>query len=213
MRILGESTFSATRNNFLTMTAGAIYTTDATVYARPEVFYNGPVSVPDDPYAVGWNGSTEVPTKNAVYDKIEAMPTTLAVMFHSDSGSSVTLTDQTNAAAFLAGSNRNIWKADLARHREVRITARVNTASASANSPRLIARYKTVASGFSTTVGDYVDIGTSEVSASLSALGVISSSWIDLAAAAQADVFLTIVQAGGDGAADPRYGMLGLEFR
>jgi len=29
------------------------------------------LSVPDDPYAAGWDGKTEVPTKNAVYDKME----------------------------------------------------------------------------------------------------------------------------------------------
>lgn len=31
----------------------------------------GNLAVPDDAYAVGWNGSANVPTKNAVYDKIE----------------------------------------------------------------------------------------------------------------------------------------------
>jgi len=31
------------------------------------------VTVTDDAYAAGWNGSTAVPTKNAVYDKIEAL--------------------------------------------------------------------------------------------------------------------------------------------
>lgn len=31
------------------------------------------VTVNDDAYAVGWNGSTNVPTKNAVYDKIELL--------------------------------------------------------------------------------------------------------------------------------------------
>jgi hypothetical protein len=31
------------------------------------------LSVGDDAYGVGWNGSTNVPTKNAVYDKIESM--------------------------------------------------------------------------------------------------------------------------------------------
>lgn len=31
------------------------------------------VTVTDDPYGAGWNGSTAVPTKNAVYDKIESM--------------------------------------------------------------------------------------------------------------------------------------------
>ena len=37
------------------------------------VTVNGNVSVTDDPYGVGWNGSTDVPTKNAIYDKIETL--------------------------------------------------------------------------------------------------------------------------------------------
>lgn len=32
------------------------------------------VSVPDEAYGSGWNGSLEVPTKNSVYDKIETLP-------------------------------------------------------------------------------------------------------------------------------------------
>jgi hypothetical protein len=35
--------------------------------------YTGDISVPDEVYGVGWNGSLEAPTKNAVYDKIEAV--------------------------------------------------------------------------------------------------------------------------------------------
>lgn len=31
------------------------------------------ISVPDEAYGSGWNGSVEVPTKNAIYDKIETM--------------------------------------------------------------------------------------------------------------------------------------------
>lgn len=31
------------------------------------------VKVPDEAYGTGWNGNTEVPTKNAVYDKIESL--------------------------------------------------------------------------------------------------------------------------------------------
>ncbi len=34
---------------------------------------NGNISVPDQAYGAGWNGSLEVPTKNAIYDKIETM--------------------------------------------------------------------------------------------------------------------------------------------
>jgi hypothetical protein len=35
------------------------------------------ISVPDEAYGTGWNGSLEVPTKNAVYDKIETKQDTL----------------------------------------------------------------------------------------------------------------------------------------
>lgn len=34
----------------------------------------GALTVADQVYGVGWNGSLEVPTKNAVYDKIETLP-------------------------------------------------------------------------------------------------------------------------------------------
>ena len=33
----------------------------------------GALTVPADPYAIGWNGNNTVPTKNDVYDKIEAL--------------------------------------------------------------------------------------------------------------------------------------------
>lgn len=33
----------------------------------------GDLSVPDEAYGVGWNGSAEAPTKNAIYDKIETI--------------------------------------------------------------------------------------------------------------------------------------------
>jgi hypothetical protein len=36
--------------------------------------FTGDISVPDEAYGVGWNGSLEVPTKNAVYDKIQSIP-------------------------------------------------------------------------------------------------------------------------------------------
>lgn len=35
----------------------------------------GDLVVPDEAYGSGWNGSTEVPTKNALYDKIETLST------------------------------------------------------------------------------------------------------------------------------------------
>lgn len=47
-------------------------------------------SVPDEVYGVSWNGSMEVPTKNALYDKIETI-----------SGGGASATDYTNS--FLLG--------------------------------------------------------------------------------------------------------------
>ena len=35
--------------------------------------FTNDVTVPDEAYGVGWNGSLEVPTKNALYDKIETL--------------------------------------------------------------------------------------------------------------------------------------------
>lgn len=48
---------------------------NATAYALLSgATFSGSVAVPDDPYdATGWNGSTNVPTKNAVRDKIESL--------------------------------------------------------------------------------------------------------------------------------------------
>lgn len=36
------------------------------------------ISVPDEAYGSGWNGSVEVPTKNAIYDKVETITPTTA---------------------------------------------------------------------------------------------------------------------------------------
>jgi len=35
--------------------------------------FSGDISVPDEAYGVGWDASVEVPTKNAIYDKIETL--------------------------------------------------------------------------------------------------------------------------------------------
>jgi len=41
--------------------------------ANGTVIVSGDVTVTDEAYGAGWNGSLEVPTKNAVYDKIETI--------------------------------------------------------------------------------------------------------------------------------------------
>jgi len=46
---------------------------DANIIPEAGGTFTGDISVPDEVYGVGWNGSVEVPTKNAIYDKIETL--------------------------------------------------------------------------------------------------------------------------------------------
>jgi hypothetical protein len=46
---------------------------DLTFDTATNTLATGIVTVTDDAYAASWNGSTAVPTKNAVYDKIETL--------------------------------------------------------------------------------------------------------------------------------------------
>lgn len=60
---------------------------------------NGSLTVADDAYASGWNGSTQVPTKNALYDKIE----TLASLSGSETLTNKTLTSPTINGGTITG--------------------------------------------------------------------------------------------------------------
>ena len=55
---------------------------------------NGDIEVPDEAYGAGWNGSLEVPTKNALYDKIETL----------GGGSGITRTVVTTAGSITMGA-------------------------------------------------------------------------------------------------------------
>jgi len=130
--------------------------------------------------------------------------------FYGDTATNLQLTNQANAENFLAAVSRDITVLDLTTYTQCRLVTRVQTNSASANNPRLRLRYHTA---FSTTVTDYVDIGTSEVATSLASTGLADSGWINLATGAKADVYVTVTQLGGDGAADPVIGFINAYFR
>ncbi len=61
--------------------------------------------------------------------------------------------------------------------------------------------------------GDYADIGTSSAELSLTGTGARDTGWIDLVAGAKADVWVTLTELGGDGAADPAFGSLHVLFK
>ena len=126
----------------------------------------------------------------------------------ASAGAGVTLSNVTAAAQFLGGSNRNVQQIDLTHFTHVRLTVRVTTAATAGT--KLTASYHTA---FSTTLTDFVDIGTSAVETAIDATGITTSTWIALAAGAKADVFTTIKQSGGDGATDPVLASLTLQFK
>jgi hypothetical protein len=121
-----------------------------------------------------------------------------------------TWTNMPLAATFLSGSHRHILKVDLTNFTQVRlIVNKQGTAGAAAS--KLILRYRTA---FSTTVGDYSDIGTSEVNVAVNVQNTVQvSNWINITANAKADVFVCLVGSGGDGALDPVFGNIIAQFK
>ena len=100
--ITGDSVFSIAKN-------GNISTT-------------GNVSVADEAYGAGWNSSTQVPTKNAIYDKIETVGTASAIssagglIFVNHGGTAGTSRPSVSGAVIWIGtveptnaSNGDIW--------------------------------------------------------------------------------------------------------
>lgn len=122
----------------------------------------------------------------------------------------VTWTNMPLAATFWNGSHRHVLKADLSSYTQARLVVnKQGTAGAAAS--KLILRYRTT---FSATVGDYSDIGTSEVSVAVNVQNsCLASNWINLAAGAIADVFIAVVGSGGDGALDPIFGSIVAQFK
>lgn len=122
----------------------------------------------------------------------------------------VTWTNMPLAATFFNGSHRFALKADLTGLTECRLVVnKQGTAGAAAS--KIILLYRTA---FDATVGNWVQIGTSEVSCAINVQNtVVVSSWIALATLAKADVFVTISGSGGDGAADPVFGNIVAQFR
>jgi len=135
----------------------------------------------------------------------------LSVAIHSDASANITLTNQVSTVQFLANSNRNITRVDLTGFTQIRLVARVITGSASVNSPKIYLRYAT---SFSTNTASYLQLGESaEVEASLVTAGMADSGWVNIAPGAIGDIFLTCLQSGGDGVADPALGMVNVQMR
>lgn len=67
------------------------------------------LSVNDDAYGAGWNGSTNVPTKNAVYDKIESLSSGGGGDVYTSSNNVFTGTNTFSAPTVFGGQTRTNW--------------------------------------------------------------------------------------------------------
>lgn len=127
----------------------------------------------------------------------------MTITLHSNATANITLTNQPNSEQFLSNSNRNIWLVDFTGYDSVKISFRTITGSASANSPRIKLEYATT---FGANTTDYSPIGTgaTEVSAAISTTNDLTNSgWVALTAAAKGEVYIALMQDGGDGVEDP----------
>lgn len=121
-----------------------------------------------------------------------------------------TWTNMPSAISFYDGSNAFITAADLTNFTQVRLLInKLGTAGAAGSI--IILRYNT---SYTQNANLWSTIGTTSVQ-----LGVnntnqfLETAWIDLVAGAKADVFIALMGSGGDGAADPIFGMITAEFR
>jgi hypothetical protein len=98
------------RMQFVSHSAANAYEVEAWINQDGSAVFTGDVSVPDEAYGIGWDGSLEVPTKNAIYDKIQTLGgggatnlsqslTSTTVAVNSDTGTDITIAsaDATNA--------------------------------------------------------------------------------------------------------------------
>ncbi len=122
-------------------------------------------------------------------------------------------TNMPAALSFLFSSatvGKEIQKADLTNYTQCRLLVnKQGTAGAAAS--KLILRYRTA---FNQVVANYSDIGASEVSVAVNVTNsYLDTGWINLVAGAKADVFVSVLGSGGDGALDPAFGPIVAEFR
>ena len=106
---------------------------------------------------------------------------------------------------------KHVTRVDLTGYTQVRLLVNKQGTSGAAAS-KLILRYK--ASPFTQAVANYSDIGTSEVSVAVNVNNTfLDTGWINLAAGAQADVFVALLGSGGDIVQDPAFGMITAVFK
>ena len=120
-------------------------------------------------------------------------------------------TNQPVAERFFLNSHRYVVLLDLTNYTQCRLLVNKQTIAANAGT---VMTMKYRAAGFSTSVGNYSDIGTSSVTVATNVTDtLLNSGWVDLVAGAKADVAVCVTETGGNGVLDPQFGSIVLQFR
>jgi len=136
----------------------------------------------------------------------------LHVTFLTSGTSSNTSTNQPAGERFIFGQYRHVQILDLSDYTQVRFV--MSKAGTTANTGATMqVKYRT--GGWNAVHTNYSTIGTSVVQLATDVSArTYATSWINLAAGAIADdVYVCITETGGDGATDPAYGQLSVQFK
>ena len=137
-----------------------------------------------------------------------------AYLVHTYVSDETSLVDSNSPVArrFFRNTHRDITLLDLSNFTQCRLVVN-KQGVAGAAAYQLSVEYR--AAGFSTSVANYVDIGTSAVSCACNVTNtIVDSGWINLAAGAIADsVAVCVTSEGGDGVLDPQFGSVVIQFR
>jgi hypothetical protein len=136
----------------------------------------------------------------------------LCIPFIADATANLTLTNMAAAEDYLGSSNRHITMADLTYFTHCRLVVRRMAGAAAAGSPSVSLQYATSQPSDTFTGAEWTPSGASVVITSTNT--VLDSDWQSIPGGmAIDDVFLGLVMAGGDGAADPVVGSCRAYFR
>jgi hypothetical protein len=177
-----------------------------TAFVQQEIAANGIAYTPVDELTEIAGVSLE--TDITAADLLQALGIITYVPIHADAATGITLTNQASTVQSLGnGASFNYMRLDTQLIRQMRLSARVVTVSASANNPRLFIQYSLDNGSNYTTLGAGTIASGDAISMFTGASGVQNTNWVTLPSEAKdLDLVWRIAQHGGDGAADPVVG-------
>jgi hypothetical protein len=148
---------------------------------------------------------------------LEALGIITFVPIHSDNTlttGALTLTNHPNSAQALHASTNSYIKLDTRKVRQMRLSARVITPSASPNNPRLYIQYSLTAGVSYVTLGVGTIVSGDAINLFTGATAVQNTNWITLPEEAKIeDLIWRVAQDGGNSATSPIVGNITIQCK